>query len=510
MKKRYLYIRGHKIAGLRPQTGNDRSVFRPRNSGLKFRWAPLLFSFVCICFISGQAYAGVCKTSCRANEGVICLERGPCEPPNNALLEAARDCREAGPAMYEPVTRLTFLDMFSQVLRIDRELPGTVNQLSDKQRYELEARLMAEKGIDIFAATNSGDPLTRDELVSILKGVDIEDNLGLSTGLANQVFNLHNEKLVVYDPILYVDGGMGFEAWQRRENLSQSPGNAMDYVAKLDDCNNAMIVFGDGQKGMIPPVGSRVKAKYKIMGRKDDIVTKCEVVMLLSNPAIAKSLKQTYNPARPLTKANFADLLIRSMRLEKKLPAGYSNLPQDRLYIMETELLSRSGINIFRGSNPSDSLTKEELSRVLYDHPVVEMLGNSNGTENQRFELNNAGFLIYDLHTYVNEGMKDEEWNKTNNFMGSSSGSKDYVVKLDAGNYASVYFGDGKKGKIPAESSPIRVSYRLYSPATLLTEDDIMCVLGRLTPVPEAYEPSPGPPDFPPPTDGFDDPATHT
>ena len=197
------------------------------------------------------------------------------------------------------------------------------------------------------------------------------------------------------------------------------------------------------------------------------------------------------------------------MRLEKKLPAGYSSLPQDRLYALQTALLSKSGISIFSGSSPSDSLTREELARVLYSHPVVEVVGNSNGAGNQCFELNNAGFLLYDLHAYVNEGMRDEEWNKTNNFMGSSSGSKDYVVKLDSGNYASVYFGDGKQGKIPAVNSPIKVSYRLYSPVTLLTEDDIMCVLGKLTPVAEAYEPPPGPPDFPPPTDGFHDPATH-
>jgi hypothetical protein len=84
------------------------------------------------------------------------------------------------------------------------------------------------------------------------------------------------------------------------------------------------------------------------------------------------------------------------------------------------------------------------------------------------------------------------------------------VTKLDSGNYASIYFGDGKQGKIPALNSSIKVSYRLYSPLTLLTEDDIICVLGKLTPpVVEAYEPPPGPPDFPPPTDGFDDPVSH-
>lgn len=470
----------------------------------------LLGVFLCIWFISENGYAVLCKTKCRVNEGVICVERGPCQPANDVLLEAARDCREiGGPGMYEPVTKLTFLDIFSQVLRIDRELPDTLGQLNDAQRYEMEARFMAEKGVDIFAGTDPDSSLTRKELISILKPVTIEDDLGLSTGLANQSFELHNEKLVVYDPVLYVDDGKAPKIWQRKENLKQSSGDDREYVAKLDDCNNARIVFGDSQNGKIPAVGSRIKAEYKIMGRQEDTVTKCEIVMLLSNPGIARSIKQAYNPARPLTKANFAGLLIRAMRLEKNLPAGYSTLPANKLYALETELLSKRGINIFSGSMPSDSLTKEELANVLYNHPVVEVVGSSDGRPNQRFELNNAGFLIYDLHTYVNEGVKDEEWNRENNFIESASNSKDYVVKLDSGNYASLYFGDGAKGKIPAVNSPVKVSYRLYSPLTLLTEDDIICVLGKLTPVAEAYEPPPGPPDFPPPTDGFDDPATH-
>jgi len=485
---------------------------------MKKVYLSVLFSISCIFVIVSEIHAeapdtkfptGVCKSNCTANEGVICLERGPCEPPNDALENAARECREGGPSMYEPVTKLTFLDIFSQVLRIDRDLPGAIDQLSYKQRYELESRLLAEKGINIFAGTNPEDSFTREELITTLKSVNIEDDLGLSTGLQNQSFNLHNEKLVVYSPVLYVDEGRGFELWQRKENFRQSLGDEKHYVAKIDDCNNARIVFGDNQNGKIPDVGARLKAGYKIMGRQDDIVTKCEIVMLLSNPAITKSLKDKYNPARPLTKANFADLLIEAMHLQKRMPPDYANLAPEKLYLLQTELLSKNGINIFDGSRSSDLITREELARVLYNYPVVEMIGASNGKENQRFELNNAGFAIYDLHAYVNEGAKDEEWVKRTNFIESSSLSKDYVVKLDLGNYASIYFGNGKQGKIPEQNSPIKVAYRLYSPLALLTEDDIMCVLGKLVPVAEAYEPPPPPFDFDPPTDGFDDPATH-
>ncbi len=476
---------------------------------MKKTYLSVLFVFLSIFVIAGNyVYAEACK-ACRTNDGVICLERKPCQSASDALEQAARDCRSGGSSMYEPVAKLVFLDIFSQVLRLDRELPGVLEQLSYKQRYELESRLLAEKGINAFMGTNPEDSFTREELITVLKSVSIEDDLGLSTGLSNQAFSLHNEKLVVYDPVLYIDEGKGVELWKRKTNFSESLGSDKHYVAKIDDCNNARIIFGDGENGKVPEVGSRVKAGYKILGRNDDTVTKCEIVMLLSNPAIAKSLKDKYNPARPLTKANFADLLINSMRLQKKLPSNYAKLTSEELYLLQTELLSRNGVNIFTGSRPSDLITREELARVLYNYPVVEIIGNSNGKENQRFELNNAGFVIYDLHAYVNESTKDEEWNKKNNFIESSSASKDYVAKLDSGNYASINFGDGKQGKIPAPNSSIKVTYRLYSPLALLAEDDIMCVLGKLTPVAETYEPPPGPPDFPPPTDGYEDPATH-
>ena len=181
---------------------------------MKKTYLSILFVLICMFITTGSyVYAEVCK-ACRTNDGVICLQRGPCQPASDALEQAARDCRSGGPSMYEPVTKQAFLDIFSQVLRLDRELPGAIEQLSSEKRYELESRLLAERGINTFIGTNPEDPFTREELIAALKSVSIEDDLGLSTGLSSQSFNLHNEKLVVYDPVLYVDEGKGFELWQ--------------------------------------------------------------------------------------------------------------------------------------------------------------------------------------------------------------------------------------------------------------------------------------------------------
>jgi hypothetical protein len=455
--------------------------------------------------MSGQGYSEVCKANCRADEGVLCLKRGPCEPVNDLLLKAAKECREGGPAKYAPITRLFFIDMFSQVIH----LPGsTGQQLTDIERYELEAGLLAQKGTEVFIGLNPGDPLTRKELITVLKDAKIEDELGVSTGLENQGFNLNNDKFAVYDLALYVDEGNGFGLWEKRKNFGQSHGDAKHYIAKIDDCSNARIVFGDNKNGKVPNAGARVKTSYRIFGREDETISTCEVVMLLSNPGIVRSLKDIYNPSRRLTKANFADLLIKTMHLEKELPANFSRLTEKELYLLMSRILARNNINIFVDSDPDALLTREELAKVLYNYPVEEIIGISNGRPNQVFGLNNAGFVIYDFHVHVNEGISYEEWNKKGSFIESASESRDFVVKMDAGNYANIYFGDDKKGKIPAINSQIKAGYRLYAPLTMLTEDDILCVLVKLKPVAEAYLPPPIPPEFPEPTDGFEDPAS--
>ncbi len=461
--------------------------------------------------------ADVCKIRCRTNEGAICLERGPCEPVNEFLLRAAKHCREGGAVRYAPITKLLFVDILFQTLRLDRELPQGIADMEDDQRYILETTLLKDKGIDVFVDTSPSDLLTRDELARVLQIVTIEENLGYSSGLADQSFELTNSELVIYSAEIYVDEGNGFELWERIRNLENSLPTDKHSAMKLDSCNNARVVFGDNEKGRIPLVGSKLKASYKIYGKEEEVITECETVMLLSNPIITSQLKLAYNPSKPLTKENFADLLIKSMNLEDQLPSNFALLEPEERYLLEAELLSRQGIKIFVGSDRKDLLTREELARVLYENPVEEVVGVSNGMKNQRFELNNAGFVIYDLHVYAQEESIFEEWNRKNNFIESTSLDRDYTVKLDSGNYASIYFGNGSTGKIPELDSPVRVTYRLYAPLEMFTEDDIICVLGKqkpvaetyIPPVAETYIPPSRPPDFPPPTDGFDEPASH-
>jgi len=466
----------------------------------------LLLVFVLnICSINILS-ADVCKV-CRP-KGMVCLERGPCEPINEFMIRAADKCRADKNVQNLAMSKLAFVDILSQVIRFDREFPQ-IYTLNDEERYVVETRLLSEKGIDIFTETNPFEPLTREELAGVLKGVVIEENLGYSSGLADQGFKLSNFEYIIYDAKLYVDEGKGPELWEKKRSFNESSAESNHYLVKLDSCNKVSIAFGDNEKGKIPVVGSKLNASYRLYGKETDVVTDCEVALLLSDLYIARNIQNAYNPSRPLTRATFADLLIKAFQLERQLPGNTASLTDEELYLIQSKILSKKGIDIFtQGGGPDTMLTREELAKVLYNYPVERVIGISSGARNQFFELENAGFVVYDLHTYVDEGAGYKEWERENNFVESTSQEEDYVVKLDAGTYAKLFFGDDKKGKIPAVNSPIKVAYRLYAPVNMLTEDDVICVLNF--PVAEAYEPPAGPPEYPPPTDGFDDPATHT
>ncbi|MBU4457427.1 MAG: hypothetical protein KJ902_01655 [Candidatus Omnitrophica bacterium] len=449
--------------------------------------------------------ADVCKI-CPPDK-LICLEREPCEPMNEFLIRAAKRCREDEEVRSVAISKFVFVDVLSRLIRLDREFPE-INRLEGVERYVVEATLLSEKGIDIFSETNPNEPLTRKELATVLKEVFIEENLGYSNGLSDQSFKLNNYEFVIYDAKVYVDEGNGLELWERKRGFDQSLSENKHYSIKIDSCNNASVAFGDSKKGRIPVVGSKIKASYRLYGKDKEIVTECEVAGLLSNLYLARSIKNAYNPSRPLTRTTFADLLIKALHLDKQMPRNTASLTDEELYLIQGKILSKNGIDVFTQGGPNTMLTREELAKVLYNYPVERVIGISSGARNQFFELENAGFVIYDLHTYVDEGAGYKEWEKENSFIESSSQDENYVVKLDAGTYAKLYFGDDKKGKIPAVNSPIKVSYRLYAPVNMFTEDDIICMLNF--PVAETYIPPTGPPEYPPPTDGFDDPATHT
>ncbi len=100
-----------------------------------------------------------------------------------------------------------------------------------------------------------------------------------------------------------------------------------------------------------------------------------------------------------------------------------------------------------------------------------EILGTSPGTANQRYKLTHAKMILRSLGhgQTVNRdfilstelGQTRDEWTLRESLAFSREGQKDFAIEIDEEDRATVMFGDGVLGAIPAPGSIIKVSYRV-------------------------------------------------
>src|SRR5262249_27788993 len=100
-----------------------------------------------------------------------------------------------------------------------------------------------------------------------------------------------------------------------------------------------------------------------------------------------------------------------------------------------------------------------------------ELIGTSDGSPNQRFPLAHPGLILRppgpaqqagrDVVLVTQRGTAIETWTLRDTLAFSESGQKDYTIQIDEDDRASVIFGDGVFGAIPAQGSLIRATYRV-------------------------------------------------
>lgn len=91
-----------------------------------------------------------------------------------------------------------------------------------------------------------------------------------------------------------------------------------------------------------------------------------------------------------------------------------------------------------------------------------ELVGSSNGSPNQKFQLNYSPVIYDSIEILVNEGAGFSPWNRVNNFVDSNANSPDYTASLTDNNIAVIQFGDGVFGRIPSVySNGIFANYRV-------------------------------------------------
>ena len=104
---------------------------------------------------------------------------------------------------------------------------------------------------------------------------------------------------------------------------------------------------------------------------------------------------------------------------------------------------------------------------------AAELAGTSAGTPNQRFPLAHPGIILgrpdatasaqagRDVLVTTALAGTVEQWTRRESLAFSQAGQHDYVVDVDADDRATLIFGDGAFGAVPAQGATVSVTYRV-------------------------------------------------
>lgn len=99
-----------------------------------------------------------------------------------------------------------------------------------------------------------------------IQGQTVEENpIGSSTGEANQQFTLSRVPYVIASARIFVDEGGGEYEWAVRSSLTSSLSSDRHCVVDPQTDGTAVLRFGDGVNGRIPPIGTNnIRGVYRI------------------------------------------------------------------------------------------------------------------------------------------------------------------------------------------------------------------------------------------------------
>ena len=114
-------------------------------------------------------------------------------------------------------------------------------------------------------------------------------------------------------------------------------------------------------------------------------------------------------------------------------------------------------------------LEKDAQGEYLYRVPIVqgatvtrEILGTSDGTAGQEFQLGYEPVVLDTLYLEVYTNGQYIRWNKVDNFLNSTSSDKHFTTSVDEYDVVTVKFGDGVNGQIPnSYENGIVATYRV-------------------------------------------------
>jgi hypothetical protein len=146
-----------------------------------------------------------------------------------------------------------------------------------------------------------------------LTGIPVEEGrlfqaeaLGTGDGSANQRYPLAHSGLIlrppgsaapVADVVLTTTLGSAVQAWTLRDTLAFSQGGQYDFAIEIDENDQATVVFGDGNFGVVPASGTQIAATYRTGGGAAGNVPAGAIQTIVGAPQLALIGATITNPA---------------------------------------------------------------------------------------------------------------------------------------------------------------------------------------------------------------------
>lgn len=131
--------------------------------------------------------------------------------------------------------------------------------------------------------------------------------LGTSTGAHDQRFPLAHSGVILRrsdpaqqpsrDVVLVTQLAGVIDEWTRRDTLAFSQSGQRDYVVEIDADDRAVVRFGDGAFGAVPPLGAQIRVTYRVGGGQAGNVLAGTVTTVVDSPQLALLGAKITNPA---------------------------------------------------------------------------------------------------------------------------------------------------------------------------------------------------------------------
>lgn len=142
--------------------------------------------------------------------------------------------------------------------------------------------------------------------VSAIEGLSGEEDLGVSTGVERQRFDIGANPIIDGTTQVFIDEGAGDELWTEVETFIISDPDSKVFTSEKDEEARLTIFFGDNAQGKIPDAGAPIRSEFRVGGGANGNVA-ADTITAINDPLTFDGTQVTPKVTNPLAASGGED-----------------------------------------------------------------------------------------------------------------------------------------------------------------------------------------------------------